>query len=63
MPRYSYSVTVRARLYRLRRTQRQLAAALGYSPSYISMALSGNRPSPELRKKIDRQLSAWEQKP
>ena len=62
MPRYSYGITTRARLYRLHRTQKQLAAALGYSSSYISMALSGRRLSPELREKIDRQLTKWEQR-
>lgn len=61
MPRYSYGTTVRARLYRLHKTQRQLAAALGYSPSYISMILSGKCPSRELRGKIDTQLKRWEQ--
>lgn len=61
MPRYSYGITIRIRLARLHRTQRQLAAALGYSPSYISMVLSGRYPAPEMRRKIDRQLRQWEQ--
>lgn len=63
MPRYTFGVTVRARLYRLRKTQRQLAAALGYSPSYISMILSGSHRSPELRRLILRQLEQWEHTP
>lgn len=63
MPRYTFGVTVRARLYRLRKTQRQLAAALGYSPSYISMILSGSHRSSELRQKILHQLEQWEQNP
>jgi len=61
MPRYSYGVTVRAKLYRLRKTQRQLAAAVGYSPSYISMVLSDRLRAPELRRRIDLQLRQWEQ--
>lgn len=63
MPRYAFGITVRTRLYRLRKTQRQLAAALGYSPSYISMILSGSHPSPELRRLILQQLDQWEQTP
>lgn len=63
MPRYSFGITVRARLYRLRKTQRQLAAALGYSPSYISMILSGSHQAPEIRRLILRQLEQWEQNP
>ena len=61
MPRYSYGATVSAKLYRLHKTQRQLASALGYSPSYISMILSGKCPSQDLRQKIDSQLKRWEQ--
>jgi len=61
LPRYSYGTTVRARLYRLHKTQRQLASVLGYSPSYISMVLSGKYPSEELRRKIDVQLKRWEE--
>ena len=60
MPRYDYSTTVRARLHRLGRTQRQLAAALGYSPSYICTILSGRHRAPVIRQKIDRQLRQWE---
>lgn len=60
MPRYSYRITVRVRLARMHRTQRQLAAALGYSPSYISMVLAGKYPAPEVRRKIDQQLCLWE---
>ena len=61
MPRYSYGTTARARLHRLRKTQRQLAAALGYSPSYVSMVLSGTYAAPAVRCRIDRLLARWEQ--
>lgn len=60
MPRYAYAITVRCRLARLHRTQRQLAAAIGYSPSYISMVLSGKCPAPHVRAMIDRQIKLWE---
>ena len=60
MPKYSYAITVRARLTRLHRTQRELAAALGYSPSYISMVLSGTYSSPAIRQKISALLQKWE---
>ena len=60
MPKYPYSVSVRARLLRLRRTQKELAKELGYSPSYISMALSGKVHAPLLKDRIDEQLAIWE---
>ena len=60
MPKYSYGLSVRIRLHKLRKTQRQLASALGYSPSYISMVLSGGRPAEDLRQRIDRQIRLWE---
>lgn len=60
MAKYAYSVSVRARLLRLGRTQRDLAQALGYSRSYISMVVSGRCPAPDLRKKIDRLMKQWE---
>ena len=62
MPRYTFGTSVRARLYALRKTQRELAASLGYSPAYISMTLSGKQSSPELRQRILHQLEQWEQK-
>lgn len=63
MPRYPYGTTVRVKLRRLGKTQRQLAAALGYSPSYICTVLSGKYPAPEVRRGIDRQLAQWERRP
>lgn len=63
MSKYDYGTRVRARLHRLRRTQRQLAAALGYSPSYISMVLSGTYTAPAVRERITRQLESWERRP
>ncbi len=60
MAKYAYPVSVRARLLRLGRTQRELARALGYSRSYISMVLSGKYPAPEVRRKIDGLLEQWE---
>lgn len=63
MPKYPYAITVRAKLMRLHRTQRDIAAALGYSPSYISMVLSGAYPSPAIRQKISALLQKWEKEP
>lgn len=63
MSKYDYGTRVRARLHRLRKTQKQLAAALGYSPSYICMVLSGAYPAPAVREQITRQLTKWEQEP
>ncbi len=60
MPKYPYSVSVRARLLRLHRTQKELAARLGYSPSYISMVLSGKFHAPKLKTQIEDQLTKWE---
>ena len=60
MARYPFSVSVRARLDRLGKPQYQLAAALGYSPSYLSMYLSGKLRNPDLRPRISDQLSRWE---
>ncbi len=60
MPKYSYAITVRAKLMKLRRTQRDLAHALGYSPSYISMVLSGRCPAPFIRRQITDLLQKWE---
>ena len=63
MPRYSFGTTVRSRLYRLHKTQKELAAAIGYSPSYISMVLSDAYRSPELHRLILQQLEQWEHTP
>lgn len=63
MSKYDYGTRIRARLHRLRRTQRQLAQTLGYSPSYISMVLSGTYTAPAVREQISRQMEIWEQKP
>ena len=60
MAKYSYPVSVRARLLRLGRTQRDLAQALGYSRSYISIVISGKCPAPDIRKKIDELMKRWE---
>lgn len=60
MPKYSYPITVRAKLMKLRRTQREIADALGYSPSYISMVLSGKHPAPAIRRQITALLQKWE---
>ena len=62
MPKYSYPVSVRARLLKLGRTQQDLARALGYSPSYISMVLSGRHPAPAIRQRIADLLEKWEAK-
>lgn len=62
MPKYPYSVSVRARLLRLGRTQKELAARLGYSPSYISMVLSRKFHAPKLKAQIENQLAEWEAK-
>lgn len=63
MPKYPYSISVRARLLRLRRTQKELARTLGYSPSYISMVLANKYAAPNLREKIENQLTQWEAEP
>lgn len=60
MARYPFSVSVRARLAKLGRPQYQLAAALGYSPSYLSMFLSGKLRNPQLRPRITAILTQWE---
>ena len=60
MSKYDYATRVRARLHRLGKTQRELAAALGFSPSYISMILSGAYKAPAVRDAIVRQLEQWE---
>ena len=60
MAKYAYPVSVRARLLRLGRTQRDLAQALGYSRSYISMVVSGKHPAPDVRRKIDDLIKRWE---
>lgn len=60
MPKYSYAVSVRARLLKLGRTQQEVSRTLGYSPSYISMVLSGRHPAPAIRQKIDQLLAQWE---
>lgn len=60
MARYPFPVSVRARLNKLGKTQYQLAAALGYSPSYLSMFLSGKLRNPELRPRITAILAQWE---
>lgn len=60
MAKYAYPVSVRARLLRLGRTQRDLAQALGYSRSYISMVVSGKYPAPDVRRKIDDLMKRWE---
>lgn len=60
MAKYSYPVSVRARLLRLGRTQRDVAMALGYSRSYISMVVSGKCPAPDVRRKIDDLMKRWE---
>ena len=61
MTRYTYGVTIQMKLRRLHRTQRQLAAELGYSPSYVSLYLSGKLQNPMLRTKIQEILTQWEQ--
>lgn len=61
MPRYSYGITIRVKLRRLRKTQQQLARAVGYSPSYISMFLSGKIHNPELKLRVAEVLTGWEQ--
>ena len=60
MAKYSYPVSIRARLLRLGRTQRDLAQALGYSRSYISIVISGKCPATDVRRKIDNLLKQWE---
>ena len=60
MAKYAYPVSVRARLFRLGRTQRDLAKALGYSHSYISMVVSGKYPAADVRKKINDLIDQWE---
>ena len=60
MPKYSYTVSVRARLQKLRRTQREVADALGYSRSYISMVLSGKCQAPAIRQQVAELLQKWE---
>jgi len=49
MARYTYGATIQMKLRRLHRTQRQLAAELGYSPSYVSLYLSGKLQNPAIR--------------
>ena len=61
MPKYPYSISIRARLLRLHRSQRELAKQLGYSPSYISMVLSGKFHAPKVKEKIEAQLAKWEE--
>ena len=60
MAKYAYPISVRARLLRLGHTQRDVAKALGYSRSYISMVVSGKYPAPEVRKKIEDLILQWE---
>ena len=60
MAKYSYPITVRARLLRLRRSQRELAEQLGYSQSYISMVLSQRCAAPKVRQQIEDLLQQWE---
>ncbi len=61
MSRYDFGTSMQARLRRLKKTQRQLSASLGYSPSYISMVLSGTYAAPAVREKILTQVTQWEQ--
>ena len=60
MPKYPFGTSVRARLRKLRRTQRQLAEAVHYSPSYISMLLSGRLHNDLLKQQISAVLTRWE---
>lgn len=50
---------VMLRLRRLGKTQKELADAVNYSPTYICDVLHG-RSSPEVRGAIDTALRAWE---
>lgn len=61
MAKYTHSVSIRARLLRLGRTQQDLARTLGYSRSYISMVVSGKYAAPTVRKKIENLLTQWEE--
>ena len=61
MPSNPFGVHVRTRLKMLGRTQKQLAEALGYSQSYLSMYLSDKLPyPPSLRPSIRIILRRWE---
>ena len=61
MSHYPFSVHVRVRLHAVRKTQKQLAAELGYSPSYLCAYLSGKLPyPPDLRPGIQKVLCRWE---
>ena len=63
MSKYDYGTRIRARLHRLGKTQQELARCLGFSPSYISMVLSGTCCAPAVRAQITDQLEKWEKKP
>lgn len=57
----SYGAYTNARLHDLRKSQGELAAALGYNRSYLSRAINGDQsPFATARARIDAQLDAWE---
>lgn len=57
----SYGAYTNARLHDLRKTQGELAAAIGYVRAYVSRAINNdNRAFKNVRARIDAQLDAWE---
>lgn len=57
----SYGAYTNARLHDLRKTQGELAAAIGYVRAYVSRAINNdNRAYKNVRACIDAQLDAWE---
>lgn len=48
------------RLRKLHKTQRDLAAAIYYSPSHLCDVIHGGKYSPELQNAAERVLERWE---
>lgn len=60
MARYPYPARIKAKLHIFGKTQRELAAELGYTPGYISHLLTANCVPQEMREKIEIIFEKWE---